>query len=165
MSSPSRSLTASFRFRTVLAERFNLRVHTEDRLTSVFLLQVARNGPKLLPPDPNSAHPTGCFSSAPLVCHNVTLETLARALRSNRTGIEIQVLNETGIEGRYDLKLEYALDKNGYVGADTSIPTPDASEGPTIFNALDHFGLKLQNVKRPMPVIVIDRVEQFVAEK
>ena len=150
--------------RTLLAERFHLRVHNEERPTSVLVLQVSKNGPKLHPPDDNSPFRSGCFSSEPLVCHNVTLAALAGALRSNGTGIDIPVLDETGIEGRHDIRLEYVLSKSSVGSPDPATPAGGVSSGPGIFDALERLGLKLQNAKRPMQILVIDHVEPLVPE-
>ena len=153
---PAASESASrLMLRTLLAERFRLKVHYEERPLPVYLLQAARNGARLPPPDPDSPLRTGCFSSEPILCHNVTLATVAGALRSNGTGIDVPVLDETGIAGRFDLKLEYVLDK-------PSAAAP--AGGPSIFDALHRYGLELRSAKRPMQVLVIDHVEPLLPE-
>ncbi len=58
------------------------------------------------------------------------------------------VVDKTGITGRYNLKLQW---------------TPDdaaANSGPSLFTALEEqLGLKLEPAKGPVQVLVIDHVE------
>ncbi len=138
--------------RSLLADRFQLRVHNEEMLFSVYILQAAKKGARLSPPDPKSHYRTGCFNNAPIVCHNVTMGMLAGALQSNGTEIDIPVVDETGMEGRYDLSLTPGFDSA-------------AGETVTIFDALARVGLRLDRAKRPMTVFVIDHVEPLRPEK
>ena len=72
------------------------------------------------------------------------------------------VIDETGLTGDYDFKLEYAPEQ-------VTIPRPlEASEkqlaeqdGPTIFTALqEQLGLRLESKKGPVQILVIDRAEK-----
>ena len=57
------------------------------------------------------------------------------------------VLNQTGMVGRYNLKVKWARDD-----------TPDAT-GPSIFTALEEqLGLKLEPRKAPVDVLVVNKV-------
>jgi hypothetical protein len=70
--------------------------------------------------------------------------TLLPGQRLDRT-----VIDNTGLAGEYDLKLEWAADET----TDSSIPS--------IFTALqEQLGLKLESTKGPVEVIVIDHVER-----
>jgi uncharacterized protein (TIGR03435 family) len=79
------------------------------------------------------------------------------------------VLDQTGIEGSYDLVFEVAQDQSpagtstgpgeGTPGTDSV--SPATSSGPSIFTALEEqLGLKLESTKGPVDVIVIDHVER-----
>jgi uncharacterized protein (TIGR03435 family) len=58
-----------------------------------------------------------------------------------------QVINNTGLHGRYDIDLRYAPD-----AADTS--------GLSIFMAIqEQLGLKLEPTRAPLEVVVIDHIE------
>ena len=67
-------------------------------------------------------------------------------------------MNNTGLEGNYDFKLEWTPD-----------PAPSAPDGqpvitavgPSIFSALqEQLGLRLEATKGPVDVLVIDHVDQ-----
>ena len=64
--------TSRLMLQTLLAERFRLIVHRGESVTSVYVLKVAKNGPKLQPSPPDSRARKGCVGSAPLICHDVT---------------------------------------------------------------------------------------------
>jgi uncharacterized protein (TIGR03435 family) len=59
--------------------------------------------------------------------------------------VDYPVVNETGIEGLFDLKLEWT----------------NADTGPSIFTAIqEQLGLRLTSRKTPVDVIVIDHLER-----
>jgi uncharacterized protein (TIGR03435 family) len=149
--------SARVMLRVLLAERFALRLHHEQRQTPVLVLKVAKHGPKLQSADANSTGRVGCLGAAPLTCHKVTTATLALALRAHATGIDIPVIDETGLKGSYDVKLVYSLPERSGTNAPDSV---------TIFEALQQqLGLKLEKAKRPMDFLVVDHVEPLAAEK
>jgi uncharacterized protein (TIGR03435 family) len=65
------------------------------------------------------------------------------------------VENNTGLEGNYEIQLTYADDQI-VVGPNAGVDDP----GPSVFTALqEQLGLKLQSVKGPVDVFVVDRAE------
>jgi uncharacterized protein (TIGR03435 family) len=78
-----------------------------------------------------------------------------------QTGVlDRPVVDQTGIEGRYDLVLKWAPDDSQFGGN-----PPEASKTdiplPSLFTAIqEQVGLKLDAVKIPADVMVIDRVEK-----
>ena len=65
-------------------------------------------------------------------------------------GEDRQVIDKTGLKGRFDFSLTYAPDPLA----------PDAGSAPDIFQAVQkQLGLKLQRTKAPVEVFVIDHVE------
>lgn len=120
-----------------------MHVHSEDQSERVYLLQVDPRGSKLQESTDNSMGPSGCFGV--MTCRKVTTATLARALRANGTGIDVPVVDETGLKGTYDVTLQVV------------VGDADNASGPTIFDAVrEQLGLKLQASKRPVSVLVID---------
>jgi uncharacterized protein (TIGR03435 family) len=78
----------------------------------------------------------------------ISMDSLADQL-TNEVGHIVQ--NKTGLTGVYDFTLRYSDDLA--TGADSSVPS--------IFTALqEQLGLKLENAKAPVDVIVIDHVER-----
>jgi uncharacterized protein (TIGR03435 family) len=78
------------------------------------------------------------------------------------------VIDETGLTGKYDFRLEYAND--GSMGPAVPMPvmvnrTATEASGPPIFKALqDQLGLKLEPGKAPREVLVIDKAEKTPIE-
>ena len=66
-------------------------------------------------------------------------------------------MDKTGIQGNYDIKLEYAPDENEVSAAAAALPS--------IFTALqEQLGLQLKTQQVPVEMLVIDRVERIPAE-
>lgn len=129
----------------VLADRFALRLHTEMRTLSAYVLRVAKSGSKLQPAgadvkcDPPGARGlaeiTGEFDMTRLA------DTLAGA-------VDLPVVDATGLSGAYRVCLGFAPNRPG---ADTSMPD--------LFEALrEQLGLYLASEKAPVKVLVIDHI-------
>jgi uncharacterized protein (TIGR03435 family) len=136
--------------------------------------------------DPHKANP---FATQYMHCDNVTVDQFARELRGySGYIIKTPVLNATGIKGRYDLTLSFTglhqLERLGLAqGTDTPLPsaTPvsssDKGQGGTT-TATDpggvpvmmedavakQLGLKLELVKRPIPALVVDHINEKPTE-
>jgi uncharacterized protein (TIGR03435 family) len=171
--------------RALLVERFKLATHTEDRPVSAYTLMAAK--PKLAKADPENR--TGCKESVALpkdprnaspalsrlvTCQNITMAQFADQLQRVAPGyIHNPVVDGTGIEGNFDLTLSFSTagflqngggGGRGGDGGQTSGAAPAASDpsgGLSLFDAVNkQLGLKLEMQKRPMPVLVIDHVEE-----
>jgi uncharacterized protein (TIGR03435 family) len=141
----------------VLAARFHLAVHKEQRPMPVYALLVAKRGRQLKGTDGS-----GQFGCVPAVreddgrthrlCHNMTMAQLAYALPGLAPRyVDRPVIDLTGVTGAYDFQLDW-----------TPLPIDPAevAAGPTIFDSLDReLGLRLESRRQPMPIIVIDRVD------
>ena len=63
------------------------------------------------------------------------------------------VIDRTGLAGNWDFDLRYAAESRAPLAAD-----PDA---PSLFTALqEQLGLRLESIRGPVDVLVIDRVER-----
>ncbi len=139
---------------SLLADRFQLKIHRETRETPVYDLVVAKNGPKLKQVSPDADGRMGGViansSGMHLTQSKGTMEQLAHWLSGNGAGRP--VFDKTGLTGFY----AYTLD---WVRADR-IPDSD-SNVPSIFNAVqEQLGLKLESAKGPIKVIIVDRAEK-----
>jgi len=77
--------------------------------------------------------------------------------------IDRPVVDLTGLKGPYDIKLDWV--PRPLVGNAADGATAEAAAGSTVFDALDRqLGLKLEERKLPLPVIVIDHVERVPTE-
>jgi uncharacterized protein (TIGR03435 family) len=84
------------------------------------------------------------------------------------------VLDKTNTPGRFSFKLEYALDDNtpgtietndmfARAGAELlrrTPPPPVKADGPTIFKALEHLGLKLEPTRGPAEYLQIESAQR-----
>jgi len=147
--------------KALLIERFQMKVHDEDRPVNVFALVQAK--PKLNKADP--ANRSDCQNVAStsatllrsIACQNTTMEQFAAALKRMAGGYFSQnaVINATNLEGAWDMTLNFS--PAGAVQAAGDTPNGAIS----IFEALDkQLGLKLETQKHPMPVLVIDHIEK-----
>jgi uncharacterized protein (TIGR03435 family) len=132
---------------SLLADRFQLRFHRETRNLPALVLEVAKGGSKL-------ERATGEGSSTNngrgrIEARGATMAHFVEVL-SRQT--EVPVVDRTGLEGRYNLKLEWTRDQDAATGAGT---------GPSLFTAVgEQLGLRLRSEKAPLQVLVIDRAEK-----
>jgi uncharacterized protein (TIGR03435 family) len=153
-------------FQSILADRFKLVVHHETRELPVYVLSVAKGGPKLKPsaPDDSASRRRGMmFNRGKLTANDAQLPMLV-SLLSRELGRTI--VDKTGLTGDYDFTLEWTPDEAAGAGppsaspAAAPSPTP-ADSGPSIFTAIqEQLGLKLEAGKGPVDVVVIDQIER-----
>ena len=173
--------------RALLAERFKLATHTEERPVPVWSLVVGKSALKLTPADPNSR--SGCkwspgemgtgSAAIPMdvqTCHNITMAQLAECLHAMDRGyVERPAVDMTGLKGGYDFVLSWVkppvmaalrAESRAAGAAVGAIPeASDTASGITLFEAIEKLGLKLESGRKaPQPVIVIDQVEPLTAD-
>jgi uncharacterized protein (TIGR03435 family) len=147
-------------FQQLLADRFQLKVHWETRELPIYTLAVAKNGPKLQPTAETNGHSgtsvNGNGSSVDFKTTGLTLQQFAQSLTSSASReLGREVVDKTGIAGRYDITLHWASE-NG------AAPSSDSAQdsGPSLFTAIqEQIGLKLEPGKGPVQVLVIDHAE------
>ena len=154
------------RLRTLLRDRFRLRVHTDTRSMPAFALVLAgrdrKPGPQLREstvdcptagaPATDAEPDRWCGIRATggvIVGRGVPAAQLAGNL-SGYPAVDRHVTDRTGLTGRYDFRLEYSpafLEPGG--------------TGPSLFTALtEQLGLTLQPETVVLPVLIIDSVEK-----
>ena len=164
--------------RALLVDRFKMTFHTEPRKVSAYSLIAPKS--KLKKADPNarsSCKQTNNVPGAPagstmFSCQNVTMAYFADRLQNFSFGkINWPVEDATGLEGGYDISIVFNPSAGMNFGpmgggragnpGEAAVPTAsDPSGGTTLFEAIEKLGLKLEQRKREMPVIVIDHLEQ-----
>lgn len=92
----------------LLSECLKLAVHRQKRQTRVLVLTIAKGGPKLTRSSEDSSVRSRCFGTHPLTCTKRTMAEFADVLPRISSGIETPVVDETGLDGRYDFKLMFA---------------------------------------------------------
>jgi uncharacterized protein (TIGR03435 family) len=145
--------------RTLLAERFQLKLHQESRELPIYLLTIAKNGPKLTEWK-DTIGPTCSRVGGKLTCQKATMTILAGSLARL---LGRSVVDQTGLDGNYDFKLEWSPDEFQVPGpSEVGQPRPAADPtGPSMFTALQtQLGLKLEPGKGPVPILVIDDAQK-----
>jgi uncharacterized protein (TIGR03435 family) len=164
---PSSTVQLEKMFQNLLADRFRLRLHRETRELPVYALIVDKKGPKLKVNEtvdefsgrigPNIVNPR--LGGLPgMTGIGVPMAELCWSLSQV---VERPVVDETGLKGRYDFKLEYVMPPHGIPVLTDSGEPPPTVEGPTIFSALpEQLGLRLRSQTGPVEVLVIDHIER-----
>ena len=161
--------------RALLADRFQLTIHRENKELPVYVLVAAKNGPKIQQAKPGDTYPNGimgvgglqgpgagAFQSQPgnLVAQGVPISYLVKALSGQ---LDCTVLDKTGLAGNYDFTLKWTPEKQPAAYSQQAADGGAAYEPPvtSIFAAIQaQLGLKLESQKGPVEVIVIDHVER-----
>jgi uncharacterized protein (TIGR03435 family) len=158
-----------------LADRFNLKVHTEIKQLPVYELVVAKGGSKLKEATPGDTYPNGfkdpkgvgrggMMRAGPgqLSAQGIQMSSLVNTLAQQ---LHRTVVDKTGLAGDYDFTLQWTEETPDtmFKGSDgapqRADPAPDAT-GPSIFTAIqEQLGLKLQSAKGPVETLVIDHIE------
>jgi uncharacterized protein (TIGR03435 family) len=169
----------------ILEERFQLKVHWSAREVPVYELTLAKGGPKLQPFKEGSCIPpafpfdkpapagqrncAGGFESTNqlspigvirLHWEGMTIEAFTNVyLNGPFAGLDRQVVDKTGLSGKFDIRIEHARSlKPQQQGA-----TADAADpaGPSIFTALqEQLGLKLESAKGTGDTLVVLGIER-----
>jgi uncharacterized protein (TIGR03435 family) len=142
----------------LLSDRFKLAVHWETKELPVYALVRAKGGAKLTSSTDTSGSSGTSSNRGHLKASGVTMARLAETLTGilNREVGRV-VVDRTGLEGRYNLTLEWSPED----GSSSSASSDSQGSGPSIFTALEEqLGLKLESSRGPVKVLVIDRVEQ-----
>jgi uncharacterized protein (TIGR03435 family) len=163
--------------KNLLADRFKLKAHMEDQPVPVYALTVSKRGLKMK--ESTGETRSGCKSTAGdgkrnYTCQNTTMAQLAEKLRQQAPAyVDHPVVDLTGLKGAYDFVLSWTPKQqfqNGGRGGDAAV-TPGASGASdpngdlTVSEALERqLGIKMEATKHPLPVVVVDHVEQKPTE-
>jgi uncharacterized protein (TIGR03435 family) len=168
--------------RQLLADRFRLKLHMEQRDMPIFVLTRAHAdgtlgaqleklsidcstpsappaGPPALP-KPGERPPCRMFvTPTSIAAGGVPLTQLASMLGQH---VGRQVVDRTGLDGLYGFTLEFAREPLGATSPPPgAAPAGNAGNAPSIFTALEEqLGLKLQSDRGPVETLVIDSIER-----
>jgi uncharacterized protein (TIGR03435 family) len=166
--------TAKPMLQELLAERFKLVVHNDTKSIPAYALKAGKHpqlkeadgsgdpGCKFIPPAPSATG--GPPPGLPILsysCRNMTMAAFANALHTSII-LGSQFLNdrvvvdETGLKGAWQFDFKYTPPP-GRMG-----PAGVGDSGAiTLFDAIEkQLGLKLDPMDAPLPVIVVDKVNQ-----
>jgi uncharacterized protein (TIGR03435 family) len=173
--------------RALITERFKLKTHFEDRPVTAYTLIADK--PKLTKADPanrtgwkegpapDSKDQRTAILGRMITAKNMTMAQFAEDLQRMANGyIRVPVEDKTGLDGAYDFTLVFTPigilnagrgrggDPGGAAGGAGGAGLPQAADPSgalSLFDAVNRqLGLKLDMRKRPMPVLVIDHIEE-----
>ncbi|HTZ56777.1 MAG TPA: M56 family metallopeptidase [Acidobacteriaceae bacterium] len=144
----------------LFAERFGLRVHEGKRKIEAYVLIVSKAGPKMTK-TADASSPTNVllYPQGVIIAKSATIANLAHWLGSI---FGQPVMDETGLEGRWDFTMRWTPDETQFADVPESArrPAGDANLPPPLFTAIQQqLGLKLEAQKTEVPVLVIDHVD------
>lgn len=136
----------NFMLQALLAGRFKLQIRREMKELPVYALVAAKGGFKLK--ESQAVVRMWMTDRGRITITAGRIDDLVFSLTGD---VDRNVVNRTGIKGKYDIDLKWTPDDQQ--------GTPDA--GPTLFTALEEqLGLKLVPAKGPVDTFVVDHVEQ-----
>ena len=166
--------------RQMLSDRFQLKVRPERREMPIYKLvrvdpnapvaktlkqsqancaaQAARGGPPSATPPPGGRCTVMIRPGGGATIVGYPMTELARMLGPMVNRV---VVDETGLQGNWDLELEFEPPTAPPGLGGLAEPPAPVGDAPTIFTALrEQLGLKLESARGPVDVFVIDRIER-----
>jgi uncharacterized protein (TIGR03435 family) len=156
----------------LLADRFKLTFHHEQREMEAYVLEVGKSGPKMTVNESKGQLPGLGFGAGQggitLRAGNATMADLTGFLQV--LVLDRPVVDRTGLTARYDLKCTFTPDDSQFNGHPPRVPAAPGADGtapaeaasaPSLYEAFqEQLGLKLTAEKTQVDVIVIDHVEK-----
>lgn len=169
--------------RSLLEERFHLKIRKETKEIPVYALTVAKGGPHLEAPrsdcisidpehpenirtEPNQPIPAVCgfsrLTSKGWEAFSVTMDQFATMLSFE---VDRKVIDRTGLPGTFDIRLDLAVEDlvRGAPTDDLGQPVsrPDRQETVAIIrSAVEKLGLRMESSKGPGESLVIDEAQR-----
>jgi uncharacterized protein (TIGR03435 family) len=147
--------------RNLLADRFQLKFHMEEKEMPVYAITIGKTGQHKLTPSPLQRPLGGDFRGpGAYVGRSATIANLAEALQG--VVLDRPVVDQTGLTGRFDFLLRWRPDDFQYGGRGATLPKPpDADALPDLFTAFqEQLGLKIEAIRAPAKVLVIDSAQK-----
>jgi uncharacterized protein (TIGR03435 family) len=139
-------------YRKLLADRFHLIFHPETRQLPIYALIVTKGGPRLAPLKPGESTNEDSWTNGAVRTMELTATPMPVFAIDLDFFLERPVIDQTHLQGSYDFMLKWTSD-------DSKLADPD--QPPSLFTAIqEQLGLKLEAVKGPAEVYVIDHAER-----
>ena len=163
---------------SLLVDRFHMAVTVQDRKLPLLALIVAKGGPKLtevpqskLPtdsdfaalfapgakPQPEVRYPSLHGGNGHLEAGAVSLRVFTDWISAQQEGEGRIVVDQTGLEGKYDFHLDWAPDNTSAGAAE---PSPGPLKAPFNTALKEQLGLKLKAMTGDVPVVVVEHIEK-----
>ena len=147
----------------LLADRFALKFHKDQKEMPAYVLTVGKDGPKMTKNTDNPNGLPGLFFGPIGTLHvtNATISNFTNLMQS--TVLDRPVVNKTGLDGRWNFTLKWTPDESQFTGMGIKIPPPSADDtnaAPPLFTAIqEQLDMKLEGQRTQVPVLVIDHVD------
>lgn len=144
---------------SILTERFQVKVHNEEKVQPIYDLTTAKGGSKLKPTDaPESKRGSMWINNSELNATGVPIASLLTFLAGET---KRNVMDKTGLTGDYDLTLKWSREDQAVNSADNG----STDKAPSIFTALqEQAGLQLVSNKGPVTTLVVDSIQMPAAD-
>jgi uncharacterized protein (TIGR03435 family) len=146
----------------LLANRFGLKFHHDQKVLPVYVLTVTEGGEKmnLDTTDPNGLPGLFFRGLGKLNVRNATMHDFTNLMQS--AVLDRPVVNMTELKGKYDFELDWTPDESQFANMGVHVPPPSdaANQPPDLYTAIkEQIGLKLEATKGPVDVLIIDHVD------
>jgi uncharacterized protein (TIGR03435 family) len=146
--------------RKLLADRFQLALHKEQRELPVYSVSVAKGGEKISKNDGKN-ETTGVIFRGPgsVLLNNVTMDDYCKMLQN--AALDRPVINQTGLFGKYDFSLVWTPDQALAPAPNlNALAPPDKADiPPDVYTASQQqLGLKIDATRLRIDVLVVDKV-------
>jgi uncharacterized protein (TIGR03435 family) len=151
--------------RKLLADRFKLTFHHDQRELSAYVLTITASGQKMTPSTSTGGLPGIGRRLKPegvmVIVNDATMPVFTGFLQTFI--LDRPVVDRTDLKNRFDFTVTFTPDDSEFNGHPPPLPakTDTTEAAPDIFQALlQQVGLKLTAEKTPVDVIAIDHVER-----
>ncbi len=147
----------------LLADRFKLAFHRDQKELAVYAIVLGKTGPKLTKSegDPNGLPGLGFGGLGRFRGRNTSIADFAGLMQT--LVLDRPVVDQTGLHDRYDFTLNWTPDETQFGGLTGQLPAPSdkADVPPDLYTAIQQqLGLKIDPTKASVEVLVIDHVEK-----
>ena len=136
--------------RHMLADRFRLVLHREQKTMAVYALMVSKKGIQFQ--EAPEGHPGSNSSNGHFQGVHISMGSFARFL-SRQVGMP--VLDMTGLKGFYNLTLDFVREA-AKADAPAGLELPEALQ--------EQLGLRLESRKAPIEILIVDHAEKTPVE-
>jgi cytochrome c biogenesis protein CcmG/thiol:disulfide interchange protein DsbE len=137
--------------KTLLAQRFGVKLHEESKEMPLYAITSAKTGVKMKKAEAD----LGKFNvkAGKTVAHIEAANTVAQLADQLSGMLDRPVVDQSGLEGDWVIDLQWTLDSSDAPGAD--------SVAPSIFTAMqEQLGLRLAPAKGPVRQLIVDHAEK-----
>ncbi len=159
---PANATDAQMRFmtQTLLADRFQLKLHRESKELSALVITLGKNGLKMTSPKEGEIHtiriaPQAGQDSKVVSFHVVGSRfTMAQLIDTFARQFDRVMVDQTGLDGEFDFVMDLTPDESN----------PSPVDPVHLLSAMqDQLGLSLKSQKAQVDVYVIDSAEKVTA--